>query len=396
MWSPAGPADTWLSAYVLDFLLSAREQGVPVAPSLVERSAYWLGQRFAEIDPDQPQAIAAGAYAAWTLARAGRLELPRLRYFASRVRGKLPSAAAGVQLAAALSYKGERELAAEIYADISFKRPPPERDLADFGSLLRDQALVLAVATEADLAPRPQLLTLARDVAEQAARTPYLSTQEQAWLLRAAAGLETAALMRLEVDGVPVERREHLVRTVDLAAAESLVVRNLGTAPVYAALAVTGIPEALEPATERGFTIERRILRRDGTPADLDTLAQSEQLVVVIEGRMTEPAWRQALVIDLLPAGVELETAELAASGSTGELEWLGELSETSFTARRDDRFVAALDLSPDRPDFRIAYLARAVTPGEFVLPGVQVEDMYAPETLGRGAPRRVRVAARP
>ena len=35
-------------------------------------------------------------------------------------------------------------------------------------------------------------------------------------------------------------------------------------------------------------------------------------------------------------------------------------------------------------------YMARATTPGRFVVPPPRAEEMYAPETFGRGATDRV------
>ena len=61
----------------------------------------------------------------------------------------------------------------------------------------------------------------------------------------------------------------------------------------------------------------------------------------------------------------------------------------------RDDRYVAALDLGPWQRTFRIAYLARAVTPGRFVRPGAYVEDMYRPHLFARSAPGDLTVERR-
>ena len=43
--------------------------------------------------------------------------------------------------------------------------------------------------------------------------------------------------------------------------------------------------------------------------------------------------------------------------------------------------------------DFTLAYVVRAVTPGEFTYPALVVEDMYDPETTGRTAIGRLTVA---
>jgi uncharacterized protein YfaS (alpha-2-macroglobulin family) len=64
----------------------------------------------------------------------------------------------------------------------------------------------------------------------------------------------------------------------------------------------------------------------------------------------------------------------------------------------RDDRFVAAFTIGSQyrddseaakkkpepQPVFRLAYIARAVTTGSYVLPAGVVEDMYAPTIHAR------------
>ena len=57
------------------------------------------------------------------------------------------------------------------------------------------------------------------------------------------------------------------------------------------------------------------------------------------------------------------------------------------------DRFVAALDIDGEARGFALAYLVRAVTPGQYRLPAVAVEDMYAPQFRGRAAMGSVVVA---
>ena len=53
----------------------------------------------------------------------------------------------------------------------------------------------------------------------------------------------------------------------------------------------------------------------------------------------------------------------------------------------RDDRYVAALSI-PAEQTRHLLYLARAVTPGQYVIPPAQVESMYRPDwqAIGRSA----------
>ena len=51
----------------------------------------------------------------------------------------------------------------------------------------------------------------------------------------------------------------------------------------------------------------------------------------------------------------------------------------------RDDRSEAFTSLLPGGT-YTYSYVARATTPGTFVVPPARAEEMYAPETFGRTA----------
>ncbi len=61
-----------------------------------------------------------------------------------------------------------------------------------------------------------------------------------------------------------------------------------------------------------------------------------------------------------------------------------------------DDRFQAVIDLTADKPGFRIAVRLRAVTPGNFEIPGAELSDMYRPGRVraARQQPHRRATAA--
>lgn len=400
-WSAAGERELWLTAYVLDFLESARAAGVPVPEGLRRRTLGWLATRLAGLG-ESPQELAAGAYAALVLARATAADPSRLRYLALRAEAALPSDAARIQLAAALGRLGERDLVGRLLAGLGGGRRVPEQDwLADYGSELRDDALVLAVAAEERLLPARALLPLAERTARRAAAEPWLSTQEQAWLLRAAAALQDgpgrggSGEILASLDGERLAGPGPLARTLAVAPDRpAAALRNEGRGTLWAAVGVSGIPAAPGPAESRGFELERRLLTLEGEPVDPARIRQSQQILVLLEGRVVDPGRHRALVVDLLPAGLELESARLVGSPALERLSWLGRLDEPLFLGLRDDRFVAALELGARRPGFRLAYLARAVTPGRYVLPGAQVEDMDAPARLARTAAGRLAVLA--
>jgi uncharacterized protein YfaS (alpha-2-macroglobulin family) len=397
VWSPLGAEEFWLTAYIGDFLLLARERGVHVPEATLDRTLDWLAARWSRIDGTAPD-ITAGAYAGLVLTRARRLDLSNVRYFADRFATRLPTPLARAQLAATLAELGDSGRAEAVFAAAGTASRAPDIGYSDHGSELRDEAGVISVAAEAGLLSPAELLPLGDRLAQRLAATRWTSTQERAWVVRAAAALTAiGGTMHLTIDGhdLPGDTQS-IERTLHFTGDDMrTTVRNLGDHPAYRALTTTGVPLSPASAAADGFSIERRIYRPDGAPADLAGLRQNDQLMVVIAGRVTAGGSHRALVVNLLPAGIELENVRFAGTPSLEEFAWLGELTTPVNIELRDDRYVAAVDLDGDNPAFRLAYLARAVTPGSFVAPGAAVEDMYQPYLFAREASGRLAIGGR-
>ncbi len=100
-----------------------------------------------------------------------------------------------------------------------------------------------------------------------------------------------------------------------------------------------------------------------------------------------------ALLTDLLPAGLEIENfnlgdakqwADVVVDGIT--ISDRGEAADTKHEEFRDDRYVAALKPLASAASANVFYLVRAVTPGTYSVPPPLVEDMYRPPTSAASA----------
>ena len=137
-------------------------------------------------------------------------------------------------------------------------------------------------------------------------------------------------------------------------------------------------------------------------------LQQNDRLVVVVKIESPETGGR-ILVVDRLPAGLEIENPRLVNSGDVKSLDWLKTTTKPDHTEFRDDRFVASFDFFGSGSTRRhrgdgnmepassatVAYMVRAVTPGSFVHPAATVEDMYRPDRFARTASGRLEITAR-
>ena len=166
--------------------------------------------------------------------------------------------------------------------------------------------------------------------------------------------------------------------------------RNLDDKPVWQSVSVTGVPAIPLPAARSRHAHHAPVLQPGRQPLDLDHLKQNTVFVLLLEGRAEDGQPHQAMVQHGLPAGWEI--AGRFGGGEAPGLSWLGKLSDPQAQPAADDRYAAVVELTPQKPDFRLAVRVRAVTPGIFELPGAEVADMYRPGVFARQAAGRVTV----
>jgi alpha-2-macroglobulin len=189
------------------------------------------------------------------------------------------------------------------------------------------------------------------------------------------------------------------------AIARGLRIRNDGDRPVWMQVTVRGVPREPLPAASNGLSVDRKFLTLAGETADLAQVRQNDRLIVSLSGRNIEGGYHEIALLDLLPAGFEIETVLNEETAKSFPFLW--KLTVPRIAEARDDRFFASFDLG-DRlyrtlwdetrrfgNSYHVAYIVRAVTPGTFALPAVNVSDMYAPRVNARSAMGSLTVAPR-
>lgn len=394
-WNSNYEAAPWVSAYVADFLVEASNAGFDVPAGPMARALDRLSEIVDQGAMDRQDGPAA-AYALYVRAKANVADPARARRFGAQA---LQNRSPGLTLAfagAALAAVGDRPTAERLFkAAVEADDINPGLRYRHYGSDVRDAAAILALAAEHAAFPWPELEARAEALAASVADTRWLSTQEQAWILRAAARLGAAAKtdgFAVELDGVRLSGPgAGIYRSAAMASSQMPALRNIGARPVTGVVTVTGAPIAPGPATEAGFKLTRRYFSAEGRPLDPAQLRQNQLVVVVLDGKQMAKSKSRALLVDYLPAGLELENAKLGG-GDLGAYGWLGRVTSPEHQELRDDRYVMAFDSNGGRK-FRAAYLARAVTPGSFVHAGARVEAMYRPDRFGRTAPGAIAIA---
>jgi uncharacterized protein YfaS (alpha-2-macroglobulin family) len=203
-----------------------------------------------------------------------------------------------------------------------------------------------------------------------------------------------AANLSLDVNGSATQKPVYrTIRASELR--DPVRVTNQGGTDVQAVVTVSGAPVTPEPAASNGFKIERQTFTLDGDAADPAHVKQNTKLVVVLKITEAQPQFGRVIVADYLPAGFEIDNPHLVSSGDTGTLPWITDAVEPVNTEFRDDRFIAAFDRKrDDAVVFTVAYVVRAVSPGQYIRPQASVEDMYRPDRYGRSETGTVEVTS--
>lgn len=172
-----------------------------------------------------------------------------------------------------------------------------------------------------------------------------------------------------------------------------LVLAKQGKGRLYYRLGLNYAPKnLLLEALDHGFALERsyeavkenRDVRRD----DSGVWHIKAGALVRVRLNMQTPARRyQVVLFDPLPAGLEALNPELRGGESVqppqSHLDGWWTSHWFDHQNLRDEQVEAFTQLLWEGV-YQYDYLARATTPGEFVVPPCQAEEMYHPETFGR------------
>ncbi len=427
-WGGSSPIETFMTPYVVDFMLDARDAGFVVPQDVLQKSLQRLsddllagGHPYYNYEQHDHLRIADEAYSGFVLARVNRAPLGTLRAIFDNERKKLVGPLPLVHLGIALKLMGDNERAQKAVTEAFAWDQERPWYVGDYGSDLRDLALMVALTHGYGMS-KPEydakLIDWARNatvnVRAKQQKVPYyhwswsyLSTQEQVAIARIARTFDAGSNASLAVSVNAGGKSESApagktMWTRELTLAElngGVTVQPAGKATVFATLDIAGIPQKAPAPDASQIDVRRSYFTTDGKPWSGDTLKEGDSLIVelTIEPKMDMP---DALVTDLLPGGLEVENLNLGGAG-----QWEGividgiSLDQHTGAADivheeyREDRYAAALKLRRGSAA-HLFYLVRAVTPGHYSVPPPLVEDMYRPAVrgIGNAVPARLTV----
>ncbi|MCB1608182.1 MAG: alpha-2-macroglobulin family protein [Xanthomonadales bacterium] len=407
-WSSGDYYDPLITPYVTEFLLDARDAGFNVPPELLQKS---LEKLKAELlsggavawsryygDRANHARLAFNGHAALVLARVDQAPLGTLRNIyekqGDKALGGLPLTRLGLALIRAGDESNGRAAIARSFDGKLW--PAAANGVYGYGLPVGQQAEQLALTLAAGQLPsrhNDKLLSVARDSHAQR----WLSTHDQVALIKlaVAGSADQAKHFDVRISGADLDL--HLVEkdavSRDLSAAQlraGVRFAPESDAQMYVVDERVGTATRAPEEVIEGLSISRSYFDLKGKPWSGGRLREGDGLAVLLSVRAQSDV-PDAIVVDLLPGGLELENPGLMDSTQQSELVIAGESISDRLSYRpvqfeefRDDRYVAALNLNNGN-SVELVYLVRAVSPGEFLVPPPQAEDMYRPQIRAIG-----------
>ncbi len=181
---------------------------------------------------------------------------------------------------------------------------------------------------------------------------------------------------------------------------QNLTMDKQGAGRLYYRIGMKYAPKNLNlAAADYGFALTRTYEAIDN-PQDVKQNSDNSWTIragarVRVRVQMVAPTRRyHVALVDNLPAGFEIINSQLATTGS----QYVSETPEMRRRSNwfqhenfRDNRAEAFTSLLTEGV-WNYSYLARATTPGTFIVPPAKAEEMYMPETFGRTRTHYVKV----
>ncbi len=390
LWRPES-GDFWLDAYVSDFLSRARAQGYAVSDLAFKQAMNNLRNRV-NYAPDFDNGGEDLAYALMVLAREGAAAMGDLRYYADVKSEAFATPLAAAQLGAALALYGDQTRADDMFRVAAQKiAAQDEREeaalwRADYGTDLRDVAGTISLAVSAG----SDVLDVETLINRVAVPGQERSTQESVWSLMAAHALiEDERDNGLTLNGQTLSG-PLLQRFTDQELAQDVSLTNTSATSQLVTVTVAGVPTYPTEERSYGYRIERQYFSLEGQAVNVASVKAGERFVTVLTVRPSNAGGARLMVNDPLPAGFEIDNPNLLAGGDLRDMDWLQPV-EAANTEFRSDRFLAAVDWRSSEA-FQLAYMVRAVSPGDYHHPAASVEDMYRPQYRANTAASRLLV----
>jgi uncharacterized protein YfaS (alpha-2-macroglobulin family) len=382
-WPNGEWSSDWGSIYASHFLVEARKNGHLVSDRVYNKMLGFL-TRFAKTNSKNSWDLQSRVYALYVLSLAGKPQSSSMAYLKNQ-RLKDLYIDSRTQLAAAYYFAGDKKTARELIPTaLSFSNFKREKN-GNFNSPNRTNAIILSLMADVD--PVNPVIPKLIDQLANGLETnlSWGTTQENAFAFMALGkslkNRETPNYKgEVFCDGKSIGDfdSKNIKQFDDPKLGEGkITVKITGSGDCYYYASAAGTSTKPVPDQENGISVTREFYDRNGKLLDLKKVKQGDLVVAKITVNTKEYNTENVAIVDLFPAGLEIENPRLATSS---RINWLDKDTFTpAYMDIRDDRLILFSSFE-DTGNQTFYYALRAVSCGTFTLPQIKAECMYAPE----------------
>lgn len=375
-WPGGRHASSWVTSYVVHFLVAAKSQGYFVSEIMLQNAIHYLEQEANAWHRSEPWEQQEQAYRLYVLALAGHADMAAMNRLKE---SPLQRPVSHWLLASAYMLSHQEEIAAKMINNLSTEVVPYRETGRTYGSTMRDNALILQ--SMVILNRQQDAYRMLEKISRTIGTGEWCSTQETSFALHAASqfvrkylgsqrGVQvhvTTTAGKKEIRGdktvwqVPLQvKNEHANATVRNEGEGTLFVRRVST---------SALPEIVTEQVASGLAMNITYYNTQGTPVNVARLKQGEDITVEITVKNTGVIGTyQELALNYpIPSGFEIINERLTGHATMPEAD--------NFDIR-DDRFYVYFDLEQGRSKtFR--FRCNAAFRGAYMLPAVRCSAMY-------------------
>ena len=387
-WPGESHGDEWITSMAGEFLTAAKAEGYDVSR---EVTASWLRFQKRRVQNYRTAKVSGlgdlvQAYRLYTMATSGNADEAAMNRM--KESGNL-SWQASMMLASAYSVCGKKATGKDILASLAEAPDTWTDDMSTYGTQLRDKAIALEAMIRSGNVQGAVTYAGGLNGNDGSTLQPWsMSTQESAFTARAMrllADAATASAVSAELAEGNTKRTmagSSAVRETLDSRTGKVSVRNTSDGAMYVRLITVSqsAPDAAVAAASSGLALTVRYIGPDGSDISPASIRQGTEFTAVmhVANKSTSDDLKNVALTEIIPSGWETVNGRMTGQDlpSDGKYDYLD---------IRDDRNVFYFSIPRGTyKEFRVRL--RAAYEGDFILPSVTCEAMYAPAVHARTA----------
>lgn len=375
-WAGDSHVSEWVTAYVLQFLVSAQQQGYSVPVAMLQNALNYTGQAANRWTGTDPWAQQAQAYRLFVLALAGHPDMAAMNRMKE---SRLGHPVSQWLLASAYALCRYEEVAQAMVSNLSGEVASYRETGGNFGSTLRDYALILQSMVILDR--QQDAYRMLEKISRAMGSEEWCSTQETAFSLHAAAQFVKKYLgsqRGIQVT-VTTPKGKQEIRTDKTVWRLPLVidnrhatasVENNGTGNLFVRQINSSVSlEVVKEKVMSGLSMEIRYYDDQGKALDIHEVKQGTDVIseITVKNTGVTGTYQELALSYMVPSGFEIINERLTGNAT---------MPQAEHVDIRDDRYQVYFSLGQGQAKtFR--FRSNAAFRGEYMLPAVYCSAMY-------------------